>query len=120
MSIKLYTRTCCHHGHCRHQHLYDNNFQAKWDCARILIEKGADLDVLNEGGCVIVLCNHFNLTILIIHPIITALTRTNNTNITITKMKRYCEIVLKNINTSSAGKITKYANSLPSFPDFHS
>merc|ERR1711971_855922 len=25
--------------------------KAKWDCARILIEKGADLDVLNEGGC---------------------------------------------------------------------
>merc|ERR1712209_118618 len=25
--------------------------KTKWDCARILIEKGADLDVLNEGGC---------------------------------------------------------------------
>jgi len=24
--------------------------KSKWDCARILIEKGADLDVLNEGG----------------------------------------------------------------------
>ena len=49
-----------HHGHRRHQHLYKNNFQAKWDCARILIEKGADLDVLNEGGFVTISPHHID------------------------------------------------------------
>ena len=53
-----------HLNHLPHGHRHDDHDgdQAKWDCARILIDKGADLDVLNEGGCV--------LFIFILHIII--------------------------------------------------